>query len=154
MSNKNRFQVIPAVYLVLLRNNDQEILMLQRYNTGYKDGMYSLAAGHVDGGEKSTTALIREAKEEAGIDIKAEDIDFVHVMHRFGDDSERIDLFFTARVWSGEVENKEPHKCSELAWYPVDNLPDQTIPYVRHAITSIQDGHAYSEFSDKEEKAL
>jgi 8-oxo-dGTP diphosphatase len=50
------------------------------------------------------------------------------------------------RQWSGEIVNNEPHKCDELAWYPVINLPPNTIPYVRHAIECFQNGISYSEF--------
>jgi 8-oxo-dGTP pyrophosphatase MutT (NUDIX family) len=68
---KERFKLIPAVYLILRRND--EVLLLRRANTGYQDGKYSLIAGHLDGDELATEGMIREAKEEAGIVIVKED---------------------------------------------------------------------------------
>jgi len=58
-SSLSRHMNIPASYLVLI-NDEEKVLLLRRYNTGFKDGMYSLVAGHVDEGENFTQALIRE----------------------------------------------------------------------------------------------
>jgi 8-oxo-dGTP diphosphatase len=77
---KERFKLIPAVYLLL--RQDDEVLLLRRANTGYQDGKYSLIAGHLDGDELATEGMIREAKEEAGITIVKEDLKFVHLAHR------------------------------------------------------------------------
>ena len=49
-------------------------------------------ARHVDSDEDLKTAMIREAKEEAGIEITPNNINFASVMHRKSDD-ERIDFF-------------------------------------------------------------
>ena len=57
-----------AVHLILT-NDDDEILMLRRVDTGYKDGEYGLVSGHVEEGENLKSAMIREASEEAGIAI-------------------------------------------------------------------------------------
>jgi len=66
MTNE-RFKLTTAVYLVL--RNESKVLLLRRANTGYQDGKYSLVAGHLDGDELGTVAIVREAKEEAGIDL-------------------------------------------------------------------------------------
>ena len=55
-----RFTLLSAVHLVLIK--DDKILLLRRKNTGYEDGKYSLVAGHLDGKESVTTAMIREAR--------------------------------------------------------------------------------------------
>ena len=81
---KERFLTRSAVILMLIRNTDkgEEILLQKRKNTGYMDGYYDLSAsGHVEKDESMTSALIREAKEEIGIDIMSEDIEFVTMMH-------------------------------------------------------------------------
>lgn len=62
---KQRHKIVPAVFLLLIKNN--KVLLLKRQNTGYADGKYSLVSGHVDKGETMQEAIIREAKEEAGI---------------------------------------------------------------------------------------
>lgn len=138
---RNKFPV--AVHLFFLRG--AEILLLRRYNTGYEDGNYSVVAGHVDAEETVTQAAIREAGEEAGVIVEAGDVQIVHVMNRKSED-ERIDFFMAVRRWSGEITNMEPHKCDQLAWYPITNLPPNTIPYVRHGIECFQGEIAYSEF--------
>ncbi|MFD2654756.1 NUDIX hydrolase [Gracilibacillus thailandensis] len=137
---KDRFKVIAAVHIFLLK--DDQILLLRRYNTGYEDGNYSVLAGHVDGGEDVITAAQREALEEAGITISKKDLNIVGVMHRRAEE-ERIDFFLTAKKWTGDIINKEPDKCDELAWYPLNNLPENIIPYVQQAIENYQDGQPF-----------
>jgi mutator protein MutT len=132
-----------AVHIFFLR--DTQILLIRRFNTGYEDGKLSVVAGHVDAGETVTQAVIREVSEEVGVGLDPKDIQIIHVMNRKSED-ERIDFFMTVRHWSGEIVNKEPHKCDELAWHPITRLPHNTIPYVRHAIECFQNGIAYSEF--------
>lgn len=146
---KERFKLIPAVYLVLRRDN--EVLLLRRANTGYQDGKYGLISGHVDGDELATVAMAREAKEEAGIDVHPKDLRFVHVVHRLGEsnDQERVDFFFEATKWDGEVTNMEPQKCDDLSWFQLDNLPENMLPIVKSVLTDVLNGVAYSEFTEE-----
>ena len=137
-----RFTLIPEVHLVLLQQ--RQILLLQRFNTGYQDGRYSLVAGHVDGNETARAAMCREALEEAGLQIDPAHLALVHVIHRRSD-GERLSLFFQASAWQAEPRNMEPHKCSHLAWFPLDALPADMVAYVRQAIAAIQRGEPYAE---------
>jgi ADP-ribose pyrophosphatase YjhB (NUDIX family) len=140
---KTRFKLIASVYIFFIK--DDQILLLRRANTGYQDGNYSLVAGHADGEEPLTVAAQREAREEAGVEINKEDLVLKHVMHRREDD-ERMDFFFEARTWKGEIRNTEPGKCDDLSWFELDNLPTNTIPYIRQAIEGYKKGIIYSEF--------
>lgn len=141
---KERFKVIPAVYLILIR--DRKILLLRRQNTGFEDGNYSLIAGHVDENEGPTRAVLREAQEEAGIDIDRSKLQLAHVMYRKKPEEERIDLFFIAEAWEGEPQNMEPEKCDDLKWFALDNIPQNTIPHVRDVIEKhIANKSVYSE---------
>jgi ADP-ribose pyrophosphatase YjhB (NUDIX family) len=124
-------------------------LLLRRLNTGYEDGNYSIVAGHVDLGETFTQCIIREAKEETGIELKPENLKVVHVMHRnskSNEYNERIDVFFIAEKWNGEIINKEPHKCDDLSWFDLDNIPENTIPYIKQILNKIKNKEFYSEF--------
>lgn len=143
-----RHTVISAVHLIL--EQDNKVLLLRRFNTGYEDGNYSVVAGHIDEGESAKTAMIREAREEAGIEIRPDDLEMAHLMHRMSDQV-RIDFFLRAHRWFGDIRNIEPDKCDDLNWFEINALPENTIPYVRSAIEHIQKNKTYSEFGWKME---
>ena len=126
-----------AVHLLLVK--DDRVLLLRRFNTGYEDGSYSVIAGHIDGGEDLKTAMIREAREEAGIEISRSNLEVVGVIH-FKGNIEYIHFFLEASDWAGEVTNMEPDKCDDLRWFGIRELPDNTIPYVRRGIENYCDG--------------
>ena len=136
-----RFPV--TVHLFFFR--EDQILLLRRFNTGFRDGEYSVPAGHLDGGETVMAAAAREANEEVGIEIEAGDMTFSTVMHRIEDD-ERVDFFVHVRKWQGEPFNAEPDKCDDLRWANVDQLPANTVPYVRQALENHLNGVRFDEF--------
>ncbi len=145
---KERFKLIPAVYLLLRREN--EVLLLRRANTGYQDGRYSLIAGHLEGDEAAKEAMIREAKEEAGISVDSEHLQFIHLAHRLTRNQpgqERLDMFFECWEWQGEVKNNEPDKCDELKWYLINDLPMETLPFIKLVLKNVINGVNYSEYT-------
>lgn len=144
MGSKERFKLIPEIYLILIR--DEKILLLRRFNTGYEDGNYSLVAGHADGNETMREAMAREAKEEADIEIDPKNLEHLLTMHRWCGDHERIGFYFTTKHWSGEIRNVELDKCDDLSWFPLNQLPQNTIPYVQAAINHSLAGEKYCEF--------
>lgn len=137
-----RFKLVVAVHLILIQNN--QILLLRRYNTGYEDGNYSVVAGHIDGNESVIKAMQREASEEAGIWIEEQDLQIVHVMHRNTPNRESIDYFLTCKNYSGQIQIMEKDKCDELKFYDLEHLPDNVIPYVRKAIECYRNGISFS----------
>ena len=138
---RSRFPV--TVHLFFLRGD--EVLLSRRLNTGYRDGEYSVPAGHLDGGETVIAAALREAQEEVGLQLVAEEILFCGVMHRIEDD-ERVDFFVRVRSWHGEPFNNEPEKCDDLRWVRFDSLPSNTAPYVRQALQNFESGQVFDEF--------
>ena len=130
----SKFKICVNVHIFFFR--EDEVLLLRRANTGYEDGNYSVVAGHLDGNETVLEAAAREALEEAG--VTPTDLHIAGVMHHKSND-ERIDFFATATSWSGEVVNAEPDKCDDLSWFPVDGLPDNTIPYIKQALRNVLD---------------
>lgn len=143
---RQRHSIIPASYLILM--DDDHVLLLRRFQTGYEDGNYSFIAGHVDSGETFTKTMVREAREEAGVIVLPEHLEVAHIMHRKNIDrqEERVDVFMIAKTWEGEIRNMEPNKCDDLRWFPIDHLPANTIPYVARALDDIRRGRFYSEY--------
>lgn len=132
-----------TVHLLFCR--DDKILLSRRFKTGYRDGEYSLPAGHVDGGETVRAAAVREAQEEVGVRLAVDDVLFSGVMHR-SEGSERVDFFVLVRNWQGEPVNKEPHQCDDLRWVDLASLPANMVPYVRRAIQNHIQGVHFDEF--------
>src|SRR5476651_2120034 len=120
-----RFKLRSAVYLLPIREN--KVLLSRRFNTGWMDGMYSLVAGHIDGNEPVTQAMIREAAEEVGIIVTKQDLKLATVIHRKTSDQEYIDFFFVTKHWTGEPKIKELDKCDDLSWVSLDNLPENIL---------------------------
>jgi 8-oxo-dGTP pyrophosphatase MutT (NUDIX family) len=132
-----------AVHLFLIQ--DRQVLLSCRANTGYMDEWYSVVAGHIEPGETVAQACLREAREEAGLTLLPDDLQVVGVMHR-RDGEERIDFFIRVHAWEGDIRNAEPAKCTDLAWFPLDALPEHTVPYIRQALHNYQQGTWFDAF--------
>ncbi len=136
---------VPASYLLLER--DGKILLARRFQTGYQDGNYGLPSGHIDENELPVATIIREAKEEIGINLTAADLSFVHVSYELPHDAtgNRVDFYFKTSRWVGEPVIMEPNKCDELKWVSVGELPENVIPKVRKALECYRDGIMFAE---------
>lgn len=142
--SSQRFTLRSAVYLFPFQ--DGKLLLMRRYNTGWMDGMYSLISGHIDGGESVTDAMIREAYEEAKITLSKKDLKPATVLHRRSPDQEYIDFFFVAEKWEGTPEIGEPDKCDDLAWFDIDNLPHNILPYIKDALHHYKRRNSFFEY--------
>jgi 8-oxo-dGTP pyrophosphatase MutT (NUDIX family) len=133
-----------GVHLILIR--DEKVLLLQRANTGFADGDWSVPGGRLDEGETLPHGAAREAMEELGIHIDLDDLTFVHLCHHADPDGQnRIGVFFTATRWTGEPINAEPDKCSKLQWFELSGgLPQNTVSYIRAGINTHQQQQPFS----------
>ncbi|MEA2056775.1 MAG: NUDIX domain-containing protein [Patescibacteria group bacterium] len=143
--NKRNTNIV-ACFLILEKDN--QVLLLKRANTGYRDGEYGLVAGHLEPGETFTQAMVREAREEAGLEFTEDELEVVHVMHRKStiDQSERVDVFFVPKHFKQKPINCEPEKCSELKWFDSNKLPKNIIPPIKQALESYVKKESYSEW--------
>jgi 8-oxo-dGTP diphosphatase len=84
-------------------------------------GFWELPGGKVDPGENEQGALIRECREELGVDVVLGD--------RVGNDLP-IGSSGVLRVWTGEVASGTPTALehSELRWVSADEL--ETVPWL------------------------
>lgn len=145
--NNGKYKIVPSSYLLLIKNG--KILLARRINTGFQDGNYGLVAGHGEKNETARETLCRETKEESGIVVDPNDAVLSHIMHRKDSRDERVDFFFTVSGFHGEPKIMEPERCDDMNWFPIDNLPENTVDYMKQAIECYQKGIIYSEFGWK-----
>jgi len=142
---KDRYKIPIAVHLVAFQKG--KALLLRRFNTGYRDGYYSVPSGHIDGKESLTQAALRETLEEIGIKLKPNHIKMVHTQHvgLRENNKEYLMLYFTTNHKLDDAKIMEKDKCDDLRWFPLNNLPVKMVPYVREAIKQIRHKTIYSE---------
>ncbi len=151
---KERFKLKCAVILILtkIENNEEYILLQKRQNTGILDGFYDASCcGHLEANETLKEGMIRETKEELGIEIKANDLTFSSCMHAdFKSDGEYLLIAFSANKYQGTPRIMEPDKCSELTWFNINDLPVDLADTRRITIENYKNHSNYSEFGFKE----
>lgn len=110
-------RINPAVITMVERGDG---ILLAR-NKGFRRDYYSVLAGFVEPAETLEGAVVREVREEVGIDIR--DIRY------FGSQSwpfpSQLMVAFTAQYAAGEIHVQEV-ELSDAAWFTVDQLP--TLP--------------------------
>ena len=142
--DQTKLRLIVGVHIILIQ--DGKVLLGRRFNTGYEDGQYCTPGGHLDPNETVVEGIIREAREEIGVLLESEHVRMTHVMHRKKTSHERIDFFFSCDNFGGLPTNREPEKCDDLQWFPMDQLPENIIPYIRQAIDASRRGQSFSLF--------
>ena len=135
-----------GVDIFLERKNEisgrKQILMLKRAGTGYYDGYYDLPGGHLEANEDIFDGMIREAKEEIGITIKREDMEILHIYHRYK--GGMLKFVFKTDKYNGTLINNEPDKCEKIEWIDFEYLPENIVPSIKIELDNIKNGVYYS----------
>lgn len=128
-----REKFLSSVYMII--REDGKILLQRRTGTKIYCGFLALPAGHMDKGENSYEAMIRESREELGITVTKEDIsDIFVVQRRSAIHGPYYDVYFELKHYEGEIKIMEPNKCSEIVWADEKDLPLDMIKFERDAL--------------------
>ena len=101
-------------YAIIL-NSKNEFLMLQFKK--YHEFKWHFPGGRLDEGEEAMEGLIREVKEEAGLDI----YDLKPVLTKIFTDERKYGVFFTAKV-KEPYEVKISHEHQDFKWFKKTDL--------------------------------
>ena len=127
---KHNFRL--AVNLVV--SKDDKVLLMRRYNTGWNDGMYALMGGHVEDSENIFDTAVREAKEELGIIVNAENLKPLFSMQVSPD---HVYFYFGCSEFENEPKIMEPDQCDDLQYFDTKHLPDNLIEADKKALEEI-----------------
>ena len=104
----------PAV-ITLVRDRDRVLLARK---AGWSPGRYALIAGFVDNGESLEGAVVREVREEVGVEV--EDIRYVGSQN--WPFPSQLMIGFVARYASGEIEI-DRDELEDARWFDCRELP-------------------------------
>ncbi|MER5381753.1 NUDIX domain-containing protein [Streptomyces sp. NPDC002688] len=92
------------------------IVLLQRsQNVKFAQGMWDLPVGKSEPGEPITDTAVRELYEETGLSVKPESLKVAH-------------------EWTGEPENREPRKRTQVRWVDADAIPTEFVDTTASAL--------------------
>ena len=113
------------VVAVALIDVDGRVLIAKRPEGKKLAGLWEFPGGKVELGERPEQALIRELKEELGIDVKESCLaPFVFASHAY-DSFHLLMPLYLCRRWDGVVAARE-HDA--LAWVKPNKLSDYPMP--------------------------
>lgn len=132
-------------------NQDNKVLIEKRANKGLTPGKLDLCSGHVDSDEVPTQAIIRELKEELGIELD-ESMDVIKLTENpsplvFGSSEKKknflIDFYFLKRKKSNVVIQKE--EVADVTWIDMEKC----FELIRTGNTKFPDNYDYEAIFQK-----
>jgi 8-oxo-dGTP diphosphatase len=107
----------------IIVDNDR-VLTLLRAREPHK-GRWELPGGFCDGFEHPAEAVVREAREELGVEIRLDEFVGMYLgYYEFQDEQLPVlDCFWMATIVDGEVR-VDPSEADDYAWAPIGELPE------------------------------
>jgi 8-oxo-dGTP diphosphatase len=116
---------ILLVAAAALVDADNRVLICKRPEGKSLSGLWEFPGGKVDQGETPEAALIRELKEELGIEVCETCLaPFTFASHAYRDFHLLMPLYL-CRNWEGEIA---PQEGQEAAWVRAKRLADYPMP--------------------------
>jgi 8-oxo-dGTP diphosphatase len=123
----------------LFFSEDRVLLAHRTHKRDWAPDTWDVPGGHVERGESETEALVREVREELGIEILQKST--VLSARLTGPNFEVA--YFVVDTWAGEPYNSAPEEHIEIAWVPLSELDaialadPEIIPIIRNAGKSV-----------------
>lgn len=129
---------LPTVLVVAaaLIDTDGRVLIAQRPEGKALAGLWEFPGGKIEPGEGPEQVLIRELREELGIDVNAACLaPFVFTSHAY-DSFHLLMPLYLLRRWSGTVQRREHAalkwvKPSQLSDYPMPPADEPLVAWLR-----------------------
>lgn len=116
---------ILCVVAAALVRGDDEILLQKRPQGRSMAGLWEFPGGKIEEGESPEVALVREVKEELGVEIRADDLLPACFASAAIGDRPLLLLLYVCRQWTGEPQ---PLESPELGWFTLKQMGDLDMP--------------------------
>ncbi|MGH7868686.1 MAG: NAD(+) diphosphatase, partial [Candidatus Dormibacteraceae bacterium] len=107
-------RIAPVVIMAVRREGE----LLLAHNRGMREDLYSLLAGFVEVGESLEQAVLREVREEVGLEVGG----LRYLASQPWPFPSQLMVGFEARWQGGEIRIQE-EELSDAGWFPIDELP-------------------------------
>ena len=132
-----------AVGTIIRASDDQLVLVRRAIEPGY--GLWVFPGGYVDQGEEITSAAIREAREESGLEIR---IDGLVNIYSYGGRSPII-IVYRATALGGELCGDD--ECLEAGLFRLEEIPWDSLAF-RSTTEALRDYFKAERYNFKTER--
>jgi ADP-ribose pyrophosphatase YjhB (NUDIX family) len=122
----------------LVQSSDGNWLVVKKKYGGLK-GMWSLPAGFVNAGETADEAVVREIKEETGIDCAVNGLIGLRTGVIRGDVSDNMIMFKLEPIGNGQIQHQEDELFEAKFMAPSDLLTDNDSSILLHQLIQQSD---------------
>lgn len=112
--------IIVAAAVVI---RDGRVLLTRRADGQHLAGMWEFPGGKLEEGEPPEDAVVRECREECGIEVEVSGI--LDVTHHAYPEKEVLLLFYRCELCAGEVQHLQ---VADHAWVAPAELDDYPLP--------------------------
>ncbi|WUH40475.1 NUDIX domain-containing protein [Streptomyces sp. NBC_00444] len=129
--------LLVAAVIVHDKAANRVVLLQRSKNAKFAQGMWDLPVGKSEPGEPITETAVRELYEETGLTVKPESLKVAHIIHgAWGVEAPNgfLTVVFAAHEWTGEPENRETRKHSQVCWVDADAVPDTFVDTTASAL--------------------
>ncbi len=114
-----------AVVAAIIRNNKNQLLITKRPAHVHLGGFWEFPGGKVDPGEDDRQALVREIREETGLDVRVGKLFWRELAH-FPEKTVRLN-FYNCTL-SHEPQTVTPDEIDDYRWVELSALRDFNFP--------------------------
>jgi 8-oxo-dGTP diphosphatase len=113
------------VAAAILLDGEGRVLLAQRPQGKSLAGLWEFPGGKIEAGERPEAALVRELREELGIEVAATDLRPVAFASHAYEDFHLLMPLWRTHLWRGEPQSREGQA---LAWVKINELDDYPMP--------------------------
>lgn len=125
---------LPQVGVGALIVDESNRVLLMLRSKPPEAGSWSIAGGRVEFMESVEAAVIRELKEELGVDVEIHDLLCV-TNHILPDEQTHwVAPAFLVRILEGQITNREPSSTQRIQFFSLDELPPNLTITARNAL--------------------
>jgi 8-oxo-dGTP diphosphatase len=121
-----------SIVIGSVKNSEGDIFITRRHETLHQGGLWEFPGGKVEGGESLQQALVRELKEEIGIDVISEKL-LIQLQHDYSDRILRLHVFEITE-YIGIPQSLLGQECG---WVKISDLKNYAFPSANKVILNV-----------------
>lgn len=120
------------ISVAIIMNENNELLIAQRPNEAMLGGLWEFPGGKQESNESIEDALLREIKEELGVEITILN-EFMQLDHAYS----HFSIHMTAYLCSlaDSTQQPKPKASQQIRWIPVEELTNYPFPKANRTLT-------------------